>query len=94
MTDRRSFLQGVSSLPLISASAQALPALTAAGPRDVLKELNVRTFINAAGTYTVLTASLMSPEVLEAMNQAARHFVNLNELHEAAGRRISELASL
>ena len=91
MTDRRSFLQGVSSLPLISASAHALPSSTGAGPRDVLKELNLRNFINAAGTYTVLTASLMPPEVLEAMNQAARHFVNLNELHEAAGRRISEL---
>jgi L-seryl-tRNA(Ser) seleniumtransferase len=91
MTDRRRFLQGVSSLPLISASVHALPAGNATGPRDVLKELNVRTFINAAGTYTVLTASLMSAEVLEAMNQAARHFVNLNELHEAAGRRISEL---
>jgi L-seryl-tRNA(Ser) seleniumtransferase len=61
------------------------------GQRDLLSELGVRSFINAAGTYTVLTASLMHPEVIAAMNQAAARFVRLSELQDAAGRRLAEL---
>lgn len=72
---------------LISVSEAATPA---AG-RDYFKDLGVRTLINAAGTYTVLTASLMHPEVVEAMNVAAKQFVNLNELQAAVGQRIAEL---
>jgi D-glucosaminate-6-phosphate ammonia-lyase len=60
-------------------------------PRDLLAELGVRTFINAAGTYTVLTASLMRPEVVAAMAAASTRFVNIDELQEAAGRRVAEL---
>ncbi len=59
--------------------------------RDIIAELGVRTFINAAGTYTVLTASLMRPEVVAAMAAASTHFVNIDELQEAAGRRVAEL---
>lgn len=60
-------------------------------PRDLIAELGVRTFINAAGTYTVLTASLMRPEVVAAMAAASTRFVNIDELQEAAGRRMAEL---
>lgn len=60
-------------------------------PRDLIAELGVRTFINAAGTYTVLTASLMRPEVVAAMAAASTRFVNIDELQEAAGRRVAEL---
>ncbi len=60
-------------------------------PRDLITELGVRTFINAAGTYTVLTASLMRPEVVAAMAAASTRFVNIDELQEAAGRRVAEL---
>jgi L-seryl-tRNA(Ser) seleniumtransferase len=59
--------------------------------RDYFKELNVRPFINAAGTFTTLTASLMWPEVVEAVNYASKTFVPLNDLHDAAGKRIAEL---
>ncbi len=60
-------------------------------PRDYFKELGVRPFINAAGTYTTLTASLMHPEVVEAMEYASRQFVHLQDLHDAVGRRIASL---
>ena len=43
------------SVPLESLAAPA----AAAAKRDVIKELGLRTFINAAGTYTTMTASLM-----------------------------------
>ena len=59
--------------------------------RDIIAELGVRTFINAAGTYTVLTASLMRPEVVAAMAAASTRFVNIDELQEAAGGRVAEL---
>ncbi|MDQ3012504.1 MAG: selenocysteine synthase [Acidobacteriota bacterium] len=62
-----------------------------ADERDIIAELGVRTLINAAGTYTVLTASLMRPEVVAAMAAASTRFVNIDELQEAAGRRVAAL---
>src|SRR5882672_2146533 len=59
--------------------------------RDFFRELGVRTFINAAGTYTLLSASLMLPEVVAAMSYAAKHFVDIDELQTAAGEHIAEL---
>ena len=52
-------------------------------------DLGVHTLINARGAYTVLGGSLMLPEVRAAMDLAARSFVDLEELMEAAGRRIA-----
>ena len=86
MPNRRRFLQTVSSLPFLGKSA-----LGSAVKRDYFKELGVRPFINAAGTYTTLTASLMHPEVMQAIDFAAKQFVHLIELHDAVGRRIAEL---
>jgi D-glucosaminate-6-phosphate ammonia-lyase len=92
MPNRRNFLQAVSSLPLVGGLfASEAVAGSKRGGRDYFKELGVRPFINAAGTYTTLTASLMLPEVVEAMNYAAKQFVGLNELQEAVGKRIAEL---
>lgn len=53
--------------------------------------LGVRPIINAKGTYTYLSGSCMLPETVEAMTEAARRFVDINELEEAAGRRLAEL---
>jgi len=92
MPNRRRFLQTVSSVPflagLIPAAASAAPAV---GGRDYFKELGVKPFINAAGTYTVLTASLMQPEVVEAINYASKTYVPLNDLQDAVGKKIAEL---
>jgi L-seryl-tRNA(Ser) seleniumtransferase len=82
------------------ASAPALPLLLSAGQanaqgpspgRDVIRELGVRPCINAAGTFTALTGSLMPPEVMAGMQVASRKYVRLDELHDAVGRRIAEL---
>jgi len=86
MPNRRRFLQGVSSLPLLGGTS-----LAASVRRDFYKELGVRPFINAAGTYTTLTASLMPREVVEAFDYASRQYVRLNELHDAVGQRIASL---
>jgi L-seryl-tRNA(Ser) seleniumtransferase len=83
----------MSSVPFIGGlfAARASAAAPKSAKRDYFKELNVRPFINAAGTFTTLTASLMWPEVIEAMNYASKTFVPLNDLQEAAGKRVAEL---
>jgi D-glucosaminate-6-phosphate ammonia-lyase len=53
--------------------------------------LGVRPFINCCSVRTLHGGSLMLPQVREAMAEAARWFVNLDELMEAAGRRLAEL---
>lgn len=93
MPNRRNFLQAMSSVPFIGGlfGSSASAGAPKSSGRDFFKELNVRPFINAAGTFTTLTASLMWPEVVEAVNYASKTFVPLNDLHDAAGKRIAEL---
>jgi D-glucosaminate-6-phosphate ammonia-lyase len=93
MSNRRRFLQALSSVPFLGGllSAYVIAAPAARASRDYFKELGVRQFINAAGTYTTLTASLMWPEVIDAVNYASKSFVPLNDLHDAVGKRLAEL---
>src|SRR5712692_8948199 len=91
---RRSFLQSLAALPgvkpvlggLVPASLLAKPAR-----REIYKELGIRPLINAAGTYTTLSASLMPRDVVEAVEAASRQYVSIPELHEAAGKKIAAL---
>ena len=55
------------------------------------EQLRLRPIINASGTITTLGGSLMEPEVVKAMADASRAFIDMNELHAAAGRRIAGL---
>jgi len=96
MWSRRRFLEIVSGLPVVGGivDATTMPAAAAAAPtvgRDYFRELGVRPFINAAGTYTAMTASLMPPEVMAAVNYASKHYVMLDELHDKVGERIATL---
>ncbi|MFN0169549.1 MAG: aminotransferase class V-fold PLP-dependent enzyme [Bryobacteraceae bacterium] len=86
MPNRRRFLQGMSAVPLAGSLSFAVPTR-----RDYFKELNIKPFINAAGTYTTLTASLMHQEVVQAIEYASKSFVHLIDLHDAVGKRIAEL---
>ncbi|MDE0164462.1 MAG: selenocysteine synthase [Bryobacterales bacterium] len=92
--DRRSLLRGLAVLPgmgvLMPSSASAAARL-GGGRRNVIRELGVRTFINAAGTYTSLTASLIPRPAWDAMTVASTTFCPLQELHDAVGKRIAEL---
>ncbi|HUQ92525.1 MAG TPA: aminotransferase class V-fold PLP-dependent enzyme, partial [Bryobacteraceae bacterium] len=53
--------------------------------------LGIRPVINGVGVVTHLGGSLMPPEVLDAMDQAAKHFVPLTELQKKVGARLAEL---
>lgn len=89
---RRRFLSGLGTASVLSTTglAETAPAVAVAGS-GVYEALGVRPFINAAGTYTALSASLMPAEVAAAMEEASRHYVSIGELQEAAGKRIASL---
>jgi L-seryl-tRNA(Ser) seleniumtransferase len=58
---------------------------------NVYQQLGVEPIINAAGSMTTLGGSIMEPEVTDAMAAASRNYVDIPELHRAAGRCIAEL---
>jgi len=58
---------------------------------DIYDELGVKKIINGGATLTMFGGSRLPPEVLEAMRQASRHFIDVDELQAKAGRRIAEL---
>lgn len=95
---RRDIIKGLSLLPfagglagtvLPSQKAAASPAAKAG--RDLFKDLGVRTFINAAGTYTFMTGSLMRDEVVEAIRATSNDFCLLDELQDKVGQKIAEM---
>ncbi|MHB1938746.1 MAG: aminotransferase class V-fold PLP-dependent enzyme [Acidobacteriaceae bacterium] len=61
---------------------------------NVYEELGLTTVINGQGTMTYLGGSLMRPEAEAVMKLASLHFVNINDLESAAGKRIAEMLKL
>ena len=58
-------------------------------PVDYYQKLGITPFINAAGTYTILSASSMPDQVQAAATLAAQKPVHLMELHKAAGEYLA-----
>ena len=91
---RRDIIKGLTLLPVAGTvlpfqKASASPA--ARKGRDLFKDLGVRTFINAAGTYTFMTGSLMRDEVVEAIQATSKDFCLLDELQDKVGEKIAAL---
>ena len=55
------------------------------------ESIGVRPLINCRGTYTIISGSVILPEVREAMARASQRYVNLDELMDCVGARIAEL---
>ena len=92
MANRRRFLQALSTFPLFTKVAPAASnSVQAYAKRDYFAELGIRPFINAAGTFTVMTASLMPPEVMAAMEKVSRQFVPLPKLQDTVGAKIASM---
>ena len=90
--NRRTFFSALAAPPAISLLRGAgAEAAVPGSDRDYFRELGVRPFINAAGTYTAMTASLMPSEVMEAITYASKRYVMLDELHDRVGERIAML---
>ena len=97
---RRELIRNLSVLPVAGVaigasfpmeSLFAAPSVAPSGKRDFFKELGVTPKINAGGTMTFLSGSLMLPEVLEAINSTAHDFANMYDLQDKAGAKIAEM---
>jgi L-seryl-tRNA(Ser) seleniumtransferase len=62
--------------------------------KNIYTRLGIKTLINAQGTYTNLGGSIMPPDVLQAMAEAAQWFVSIPELQEKVGARIAALVGV
>lgn len=99
MISRRKLLKRLTALPLIGGvMGTGFPVASSMGntleeapKRDVMKELGIRTFVNAAGTYTAMTASLMPKEVMETITLSGTQFAMLDEVQDKVGEKIAKL---
>ncbi len=92
---RRDVIKGLTVLPVagvaIGSAFPKAPAIASPAKRDLFRELGLRTFINAAGTYTFMTGSLMPDEVVEAMIAASKQFVLLDDAQDKVGEKIAAI---
>jgi L-seryl-tRNA(Ser) seleniumtransferase len=72
-----------------SLSAAAAPAMTF--DSNLYESIGVRPVINCKGTFTIISGSLSLPEVKQAMLEASRHYVHIDELMDAVGKRLAEI---
>jgi uncharacterized pyridoxal phosphate-dependent enzyme len=96
MLNRRKLIQGLTAFPFVGGIVSTIPFASAmASPKDpkreLFKEFGVRTFINAAGTLTYMTGSLMHDEVLEAINSTSKEFCLLDEVQDKVGEKIAKM---
>ncbi|MEQ9377649.1 MAG: selenocysteine synthase [Imperialibacter sp.] len=97
MLSRRKLIKRLSAVPFVGGiigagvPLSAIAAAPVAPYRDYFAELGVRTFINAAGTYTAMTGSLLRDEMKDAYNYASEHYVMLDELQDKVGERIAQM---
>ncbi len=80
---------GFASQPQFLRGAPASARSSTTEGEDYYGKLGVAKIINAAGTYTALTASIMPPSVQAAVARAAKHPVHLAELQKNAGEYLA-----
>lgn len=93
-TRRDLFQIGNALLWPVLLGAQSAKAATSGpltpGP-EIYQSIGVEPVINCRGTFTIIGASVETPETRAAMEYAARYFVQYDELAEGVGRRLAEL---
>jgi len=98
---RRDIIKGLTLLPLTggfpgsssgSSGADAPSgALSPQPKKSIYDSIGVRPLINARGTVTIVGASRVLPEVLQAMDAAMREYVQIDELMDGVGDRLAKL---
>ena len=91
---RRDLIKSMSILPvsgLVLGSTFSIEAGSSAAKRDLMKELGIRKFINAVGTVTFMTGSLMHEEVVDAIVSSSTDFCILDEVQDKVGEKIAAL---
>ena len=92
--NRRMFLSGstVASIAVAGFRPRYIRAAQLAAQHgEIYRQLGIYPLINAAGTYTILSGSLMPERARRAMEEAARSFVRLEDLQKAVGERIAKM---
>ncbi|MBV9762988.1 MAG: selenocysteine synthase [Acidobacteriaceae bacterium] len=93
MRTRRRFFKNAGSTLAIAGLGKSMQAAGSPGDQEIgqdyYEKLGVTKIINAAGTYTILTASIMPPSVQAAVARAAKNPVRLLELQAKAGEYIA-----
>lgn len=89
---RRGLFHGGGLAALLGAAGGARKARAAleVGP-GIYESIGVKPVINCKGTFTIISGSLILPEVRQAMLEASKHFVHIDELMDAVGARIAEI---
>ena len=93
---RRDLFRSGGALAAAGLASSVAPLTTTAlgqlriGP-DLYESIGVRPVINATGPITMYSGSIILPEVRQAMSQASRRYVQIDELMDAVGTRLSEL---
>jgi uncharacterized pyridoxal phosphate-dependent enzyme len=94
---RRNLLKRLASLPVVGGllgsgiPIQSVASTNIPPKQNLFKELGIRPLINARGTMTFLSGSLMEPEVIAAINETAHDFANMHEVEDKVGERIAEM---
>ena len=93
LTRRDMFRTGAAAGLLAGGSAVPAAAATPATNRaaNLYTRMGVRPFINCTATYTINGGTLTLSEVKEAMEEASRYPVNIDELMEKVGERLASL---
>jgi seryl-tRNA(Sec) selenium transferase len=87
-TSRRDLFLRSAALAILA----KLPSKAAETAKNVYRSIGVRPVINARGTFTIITGSQSLPEVKQAMEEASRSYVNMDELMEAVSPRLGTAA--
>jgi D-glucosaminate-6-phosphate ammonia-lyase len=90
-SSRRNFLKTSATATAAAGSLASAAPKAKMGDAGIYAKLGIRPLINGVGVVTHLGGSIMPPEVVEAMEQASKHFIPLSELHKKAGARIAEM---
>lgn len=89
-------LKALAGIPIIGTLAtasqfnQSASQNSKAAP-NLFDELGIEPIINARGTMTYLSGSLMLPEVVQAIQSTSHDFANMYEVQDKVGERIAEL---
>jgi L-seryl-tRNA(Ser) seleniumtransferase len=84
---------GLVALPAFwrrTVAAAPVPTGLQVGP-DIYRSIGIKPVINCRGTFTIVGGSLELPEVTAAKEAAAGHYVHLDEMMDAIGKRLAEL---
>src|SRR5947209_9257867 len=88
---RGGFLTVAGAFPAATRTIEATSATRVAGNSDLYRAIGVRPVINARGTFTIISGSQTLPEVKQAMDEASRSYVQMDELMDGVSKRLAEL---